>query len=369
MPTDPMLRNLLWLGLAGVVLAVLGGLFGAHDGSVWRLPQALDARVEAALQRENMAGLDVRMQGQRAIVSGIVESEENAETARLAALSAVGAGGKWAGGVTSVDVSGVTVGVFERPYAWSVKRDGNYIRLNGAVPSEASRERLMEAARASFQNAEAVDEMRVVGGAPSPTFTDVARQAIIELATLDSGEVRIVDNQIAVIGDGKGEVVDALEHRYANPPPPFRARLDLTIEGLDVDNPELQGLDLSSGRAETCAAAFNRLLDGNVINFSSGSAAIDPSSRRLLNSLASVALRCDRFTIEVSGHTDNQGARELNMALSNARAEAVAAYLASQGVSRARLRAQGFGPDRPRAPNATPAGQAQNRRIEFSVSS
>ncbi|GAM98894.1 outer membrane protein [alpha proteobacterium U9-1i] len=347
---------------------MLGGVFGAHDGSVWRMPRALDARVEAALQRANMPGLDVRMQGQRAIVSGIVETEEDVEAARQATLTAAGAGGAWAGGITSVDVSGVSAGVFERPYAWSVRRDGNRVRLNGAVPSETSRERLMETARASFPNAEAIDEMRVVGGAPSSTFTDVARQAIIELVNLRNGQVRIVDNQIAVIGDGDGEVVDALQHRYASPPPPFRARLDLTIDGLDIANPELQGLDLRSGRAETCAQAFDRLLDGNVISFASGSAAIDPSSRRLLNSLASVALRCDRFTIEVSGHTDNQGARELNMTLSEARAEAVAAYLASQGVSRARLRAQGFGPDRPRAPNTTPSGQAQNRRIDFSVS-
>jgi outer membrane protein OmpA-like peptidoglycan-associated protein len=109
-------------------------------------------------------------------------------------------------------------------------------------------------------------------------------------------------------------------------------------------------------------------MERNVINFPSGSATIDPSSRRLLDALASVALRCDRFTIEVAGHTDNSGAPDMNMQLSQARADAVAAYLGEQGVARARLTAHGYGSARPRADNATPAGQAANRRIEFNVS-
>jgi OOP family OmpA-OmpF porin len=225
----------------------------------------------------------------------------------------------------------------------------------------------MAVARAEFQNATAVDTMHVAGGAPSPRFTDMAATAVRMVARLGSGQVRIVDDQIVFIGDGNQQAVDALRHAFADPPPPFRARLDVTIDGLDVDHPELQGLNLASGDAETCEHAFQRLMERNVINFASGSAAIDPSSRRILDALASVALRCDRFGIEVAGHTDNNGARDMNLALSQRRADAVAAYLASQGVARERLTAHGYGPDRPRADNATAAGQAANRRIEFNV--
>ncbi|MEZ6022900.1 MAG: OmpA family protein [Hyphomonadaceae bacterium] len=80
-----------------------------------------------------------------------------------------------------------------------------------------------------------------------------------------------------------------------------------------------------------------------------------------------MALRRDRFSIEIAGHTDNQGARDVNMTLSRARAEAVRSYLAEQGVARSRMIAAGYGPDCPRASNATEAGQAANRRIEFNV--
>jgi OOP family OmpA-OmpF porin len=143
--------------------------------------------------------------------------------------------------------------------------------------------------------------------------------------------------------------------------------LAVTVDGLDVEHPELQGLDLAAADADTCESAFDRLMERNVIVFAPGSAAIAPESRSVLDSLASVALRCDRFSIEVAGHTDNQGAREMNMELSQRRADAVASYLAGQGVARSRLSARGYGPDRPRAGNTTPAGQAANRRIEFYV--
>jgi OOP family OmpA-OmpF porin len=142
----------------------------------------------------------------------------------------------------------------------------------------------------------------------------------------------------------------------------------VTIDGLDVQHPELQGLNLVGGDAETCERAFDRLMERNVINFQPGSAAIDPSSRGVLDSLASVALRCDRFAIEVAGHTDNQGGRDMNMELSQQRADAVADYLAAQGVARSRLTARGYGPDRPRSTNVSSEGQAANRRIEFYVS-
>jgi OOP family OmpA-OmpF porin len=240
--------------------------------------------------------------------------------------------------------------------------------LSGAVPSDNVRADLLQVAQSVYANADPVDEMRVAGGAPSPAFAQVARDSVRMLARLNSGEIRIVDSQVAVIGDGSSRDVEAVREALANPPAPFRARMAITIDGLDVEHPELQGLNLATGDAETCERAFDRLMERNVINFAAGSASIDPSSRRTLDSLASVALRCDRFAIEVAGHTDNVGARETNMQLSRDRAEAVENYLSAQGVARSRLTARGYGPDNPRVSNATPTGQAINRRIEFYVS-
>lgn len=364
---DDGVRPALWIGIAGALIATLAGMFGFHDASVWRMPSALKERAATALQAEGFQGLDVEMRGQRAVLRGIVESEDDIALAQRAALQAAGAGGAWAGGVTSVDVEGIEPGVFERPYAFTVRRDGVRVVLEGAVPSEQARDQLMQLANASFPTQEKVNQLRVAGGSPSPYFLDVARTAVRAVALLNTGQARIVDTQIAVIGDTGQAGASSIRQAFAEPPAPFRVRLEVSVDGVDASLPELQGLNLASGDAETCTRAFDRLMERNVINFAAGSSAIAASSRAILDQLASVALRCDRYSIEVAGHTDNTGAPELNMELSRARAEAVANYLAQQGVARARLTARGYGQDRPRANNATQAGQAANRRIEFDV--
>ena len=54
-----------------------------------------------------------------------------------------------------------------------------------------------------------------------------------------------------------------------------------------------------------------------------------------------------------------------NLALSSRRATTVAAFLQSQGINPNILSAKGFGATHPVAPNDTPQGRAQNRRIEI----
>jgi outer membrane protein OmpA-like peptidoglycan-associated protein len=356
------------MALFGAVVAALVGMFGPHDGSVTGLPRALEARVEAVLSEAGLEGLDVEMHGQRAVLYGIVNREPRIAEAAHLALSAAGPGGAWAGGVTSVDASGVSVGAFQAPYAWGARREGDSVVLTGAAPSAHARGAIQEVAERAFTSASPVNSMHIAGGAPSADFTDMALAAVRVLSQLSTGEVRIVDDQIVVIGDGGQAAVDAAHAAFAAPPAPFSARLALTVDGLDVEHPELQGLNLVDSDAETCGQAFGRLMERNVINFEPGSAGIDPSSESVLDALATVALRCDRFSIEVAGHTDNEGGRPLNMDLSQQRADAVVNYLISQGVARERLTARGYGPDRPRESNATEDGRAANRRIEFNVS-
>jgi outer membrane protein OmpA-like peptidoglycan-associated protein len=357
---------LFWL--FGALVAALVGMFGPHDGSVFGLPRALEARVEAALGEAGMPGLDVEMDGQRAALFGIVDQDARIAEAQSLALAASGPGGPWAGGVTHVDAQGLSVSDFEQPFVWGARREGDGVVLTGAAPSGHGRDTIEQAAARAFRAATPVNSMHIAGGAAGPDFTDMAVAAVNALARLHSGEARIIGNQIVLIGDGDQAGVDAARAAFASPPAPYSVRLALTIDGLDVEHPELQGLNLASGDANTCTQAFARLMERNVINFAPGSAAIDPSSREILDALASVALRCDRFSLEVAGHTDNEGSRPLNMDLSQQRADAVAAYLASQGVARERLSARGYGPDRPRETNATEAGRAMNRRIEFNVS-
>jgi outer membrane protein OmpA-like peptidoglycan-associated protein len=71
------------------------------------------------------------------------------------------------------------------------------------------------------------------------------------------------------------------------------------------------------------------------------------------------------ITLDIQGHTDSDASDAYNMDLSRRRSLSVKRYLVSKGVAENRLTTSWFGERRPIAPNTTPAGKAQNRRIEF----
>ena len=70
-------------------------------------------------------------------------------------------------------------------------------------------------------------------------------------------------------------------------------------------------------------------------------------------------------TIDVNGYCDAIGGEEYNLRLSDRRASAVVDYLVNQGVPASRLVPHGYGKTNFVAPNETPEGRAQNRRVEL----
>jgi len=103
------------------------------------------------------------------------------------------------------------------------------------------------------------------------------------------------------------------------------------------------------------------------VNFKPGSAELTADSEaklaRFADALRDPSLARRRF--EIGGHTDASGSAEKNLALSQARAESVRAFLVAHGVEATRLQARGYGaeglavPDQPRDP--------RNRRVEARV--
>jgi outer membrane protein OmpA-like peptidoglycan-associated protein len=113
---------------------------------------------------------------------------------------------------------------------------------------------------------------------------------------------------------------------------------------------------------------MRRLELADSIHFKTASAQIHPRSFPLLNEVASVLLAHPEIKLlSIEGHTDNRGGRQYNLKLSRARAKSLVQYMISRGVDASRLAAEGFGLERPVATNATAAGRAKNRRVDFRI--
>ena len=101
------------------------------------------------------------------------------------------------------------------------------------------------------------------------------------------------------------------------------------------------------------------------ISFATGSAALQPQLRTVLQQFAE-GLRANPGTlVRVAGHTDNVGSDASNNTLSIARADTVRDFLEDRGVSRSRIEAVGRGEREPIASNDTADGRAKNRRVEI----
>jgi len=103
------------------------------------------------------------------------------------------------------------------------------------------------------------------------------------------------------------------------------------------------------------------------IEFDTNKDSIRDSSQSVLERAVSVLTEYPSLRIQIVGHTDDKGAHDHNLDLSQRRAESVKAYFVARGIDPRRVESRGAGPDEPLGSNKTLAGRQKNRRIEFHV--
>jgi outer membrane protein OmpA-like peptidoglycan-associated protein len=103
------------------------------------------------------------------------------------------------------------------------------------------------------------------------------------------------------------------------------------------------------------------------IFFETAKAKIKPISFPICDAVVAVIEKNPTIKIRIEGHTDSRGKAGYNRKLSDQRAKAVLKYLVDKGIDADRMTAEGFGPDKPIAPNETADGRAKNRRVEFHI--
>jgi len=125
---------------------------------------------------------------------------------------------------------------------------------------------------------------------------------------------------------------------------------------------EADSLAALSRNAEEMRAAL-----ATMIHFDYDKADVRPDDAGTLDAKVTILQQNPNLRIRVSGHCDERGSDEYNLALGNRRATAVKQYLVNHGIDASRIETQSWGEERPIAQGSTEEAWAQNRRAEFEV--
>nr|WP_308632673.1 OmpA family protein [Massilia sp. YIM B02763] len=225
------------------------------------------------------------------------------------------------------------------------------IVVSGTVGDDAAKAALLARLRTVYGAERVVDQLAVGRVTTPPNWNEhVARLVGPNLKLVTRGQLQVDGTNISLRGDVAS---DAQRQQIAG---------ELAL-ALDTSYTVNNGLRVAASEQGMLDAA----LANRIIEFESGKATLADSGKAILDQMSAVLLRLKDKRVEVIGHTDNAGSRAGNLSLSQARAEAVKAYVAAHGVNPDMIAVSGEGPDRPVADNRTPEGRARNRRIEFKV--
>lgn len=210
----------------------------------------------------------------------------------------------------------------------------------------------LEAARSRLQQAEtALSEKK-------PAI-EVDHLAYLAQRHAETGEARVQEAR------ARQEVAHAQEQRD-------RVLLQAREHETNAANAKLSAsqAQLIASQAELAALQAKQTDRGMVVTigdvlFDSGRATLKPGAGLTIDRLANFMKENPQARVVIEGHTDSVGTEEYNDALSERRADAVAAALMRRGVSSDSVRAIGRGKAYPVATNETAAGRQQNRRVEI----
>ncbi|HYR43554.1 MAG TPA: OmpA family protein [Terriglobia bacterium] len=135
-----------------------------------------------------------------------------------------------------------------------------------------------------------------------------------------------------------------------------------------------QGVQQTNNKINTLESRISTINDNYAqtetltITFAMNSSTVSDQAKSSLDRIAGdLSGQSSGYMLELQGYTDNTGAEQYNVGLSQRRAEAVERYLVSKNIPLFRVSIVGLGQDNPIADNKTSTGRAQNRRVEVRV--
>ncbi len=233
------------------------------------------------------------------------------------------------------------------------------VQLRGRVNDDALRELTTSFAKARFGSDRVYTATRIVDDLP-PDWATRVLAGLEALGQLSNGAVSVSPETLLLTGntgnpDASTEIAALLAGKLGE-----GAAFDVNVTYQEKLDPVL-GLPTP----DECEAEIGAIVAAGKINFEPGSATIDASALGTMDDIAQVLTRCGELQLEIQGYTDSQGREEMNLALSQSRAESVLNELRARRVVTSTFKAVGYGEESPVADNDTEAGREANRRIEF----
>lgn len=233
------------------------------------------------------------------------------------------------------------------------------VQLRGRLSDEDLRELADSYAKASFGSDKVYTAARIVEDLPADWPTRVL-SGLDALSKLANGSVIVTPSNVRVTGntgnpDAGTQIATLLAGKLGEG------------QGYDVAVVYQEKLDpvLGLPTPEECEAQIGNVVSEGKINFEPGSATIDASALGTMDQIAEILGTCGDIALEIQGYTDSQGREEMNLALSQSRAQSVLNELRARRVITGSFVATGFGEENPVASNDTEEGREANRRIEF----
>ncbi len=235
------------------------------------------------------------------------------------------------------------------------------VQLRGRISDENLRSLVDSYAQAAFGSNSVYTATRIVEGLPS-TWPVRVLTGLEALSQLSNGAVTVTPDTVTVSGNtgnpkASTNIATLLASKLGE-----AEEFDIRVTYQEKLNP-IAALPTP----DECEAEIATILSSSKITFEPGSATIDASALGTMDDISEVLRQCGDLRLEIQGHTDSQGREEMNLNLSQARAQSVLNELRARRVLTATYSARGYGEADPIAENDSEEGREANRRIEFKL--
>jgi outer membrane protein OmpA-like peptidoglycan-associated protein len=215
------------------------------------------------------------------------------------------------------------------------------------LAKEALEEQIAQAKDAVFRAKEALNQKASIAKTLLPSLHEQAKTLL-------------ADAKQAIADENYDHAIEAGRQSYEH--------LMTAIErGKEVEAIENQILDAATAvpDVDTARSEKGALIRFSGALFQQGSSAINPTFFPKIRQLAEVFKTFADYNVRIEGHSDSSGGTEVNLRLTQRRADAFMKYLTEEcGIPLERLIAVGLGEDHPIADNTSQVGRAKNRRID-----